>query len=163
MRIFYALLTLFILLWIALFKPYEVHRQKPTDSVLYLHKFVYKELDANRTRIELYGQKGRYVGKRFDVDEPVVVDRAKNERITAREGHYDTGIVTFIKDVNYTSKEYRALAQKAIYDTKKEILRIPTTFWLYAKDMNVTGKRLVYYKSSGKIVAYDIYAKVLQQ
>jgi hypothetical protein len=146
-----------------LFKPYEVHRQKPTDSVLYLYDFVYKELDTNRTRIELYGRKGRYVGKRFDVDEPVVIDRLKQERIVAKEGRYDKGIVTFIEDVNYTSKEYRALSDKAVYDTKKEILRIPTTFWLYAKDMNVTGKRLVYYKSSGKIVAYDIHAKVLQQ
>jgi hypothetical protein len=145
-----------------LFKPYEVHRQQRGDSILYLYQFVYKELDTNQTQMELHGQKGRYIANRLYVEEPIAIDWVKKERIAAKEGRYERGVLTFIGDVNYTSQEYIALAKRAIYDTKKEILHIPTTFWLYAKEMNVTGKRLVYYKSSGKIVAYDIDAKVLQ-
>ncbi len=163
MKIFYAALGLFIFLWVALFKPYEVHKQKPIASVLDLYHFIYKELDENRTRIELHGSKGHYVAQRFDIEDPLVIDHTKQEQIVAKEGVYDEGIITLKRDVVYTSKEYRALAEHAIYNTAKEILRIPTKFWLFAKDMNVTGKRLVYYKSSGKIVAYDIDAKVLQR
>jgi len=157
----YGLLILFLALWFALFKPYEVDRAKPRPTTISIEKFHYEEFGLQGKRLDLIGAKGNYDQRVLRIKKLLARDPERNESIKANTGTYDQRFLKFSGDVHYRSPKYRMTSQKADYDKKAEKLVVPVQFWLYAKDFNATGARLVYYKRSGKIEATKIDAKVL--
>jgi len=163
LRSFYFVLAVFVLAWVLFFKPYEVHGAKRKDPALLFSHFRFKELDENGTRIDMTGEYGIYENEKIFIKNLFVRDADGSETIRAERGSYFKDVLTLERNVRYLSREYAFTTQKALYAVKEGILRVPGRFWLFAREYNVTGVRLSYYKTLGTIRAYDIKAKALMR
>jgi len=161
LRLFYALLLLFVGAWFYFFRPYEVDRPAKSSGGIAFWRFDYKELDQNGTRIWLVGERGELLDGKIRVQKPLLKDPERNETLAASRGVYDQEVVELAGGVHYRSPLYRFDTKRALYYVEAQKLHVPTPFWLSRTDLNATGSELFYYKKSGKIVAYDIKAKAI--
>ncbi len=154
----YALLALFILFWLLLYKPYEFLGSKTKEPAIALKDFFYSELDERGERLAMRARQGVYEQKSFKVQKPTVQNNS-GETLSADLGYYYDHILRLQGNVRYVGKEYRFTTRRAIYDTAAQKLTVPTPFELRGPNLLVRGRKLYYFKKIGKIEAFDIDAK----
>jgi len=153
---------IFIALWIAIFKPYEVKNAPAASQVIRLEEFTFKNKDTNGSKVFL--KAGGGVVKRqellaYDID---LAFPKKKARLRAKEARMLDKILYLKGDIKFFSSRFKFFTQRARYMVKREVLLVPARFRYLSDSLEAVGSDLVYYKSIGKIVANNIKAKVYQ-
>ncbi len=157
--LFFAVLALFIALWLLLFKPFEIETERLSKRGLSFENFIYKTLTPKGTKTIIKGKKGIKTAQELRVEDLVLIDE-KHNILQAKKGLYGDGKVILEKDISFQTRDFNLTTQKAIYYIKLAFLRIPTPFFMISSYGTVNGKKMVYNQKSGKIVAYDIQAHI---
>ena len=155
---FFGILLGFILVWLLLFQPFEVNMQAASNSQIEFKNFLFKSLATDTIHMQLRGSKGVKRGNTFFIKD---VEAYKDgEKIEAKEAQYDEYLLQLRGDVNYMNKDFRFFSQKVNYFLDKKMVQVPVAFDLQSKHFHVKGSKLLYNQKLGKIVAYNIKAKI---
>ena len=155
---FFGILLGFIVVWLLLFKPFEVDVQAASEAQIQFQNFEFKSLVRDGIQMQLRGREGIKRGEVLVVKD--VQAQRDGEKIEAKEAKYDEFALQLRGDVGYYGKDFRFFSQKVNYFLQSKIVQVPMSFKLQAKDMDVKGSKLLYNQKLGKIVAYDIEAKL---
>ena len=159
---FLIFLTIFSLLWLTFSKEYKIKSKKYKDiTQIVFENFITYEINSSGLKDKLIGKVAKKYKNRVEMFD--FSYQEKNSSLRAKRGVYKNSILYFYKNVIYKSKDFRFFTSKAIYDTKKKILKSRSKFILLTKSSKILGKDLIYNRNIGKILAKKIDATIYEK
>ena len=142
------------------FKPLDIKEQTFVDvPVLEMSSFTLFELDTNKLRTIMNGDKAIRYSNRYTVSNINFTDNSKKyiANMKANNGIYKDNIVELMDDVIYTREDGLLFeTKKAIYDKKTNLTYIDKDFSSYKLDNKVKGKSLIYNNVLNTAVAQNV-------
>lgn len=132
--------------------------QIASNGQIQFKNFQFKIISPDAIQMQLRGNEGIKRHKILLISN--VEAYRKGEKIVAKKAKYNEAVLQLRGNVNYTNKGFRFFSQKVNYFLEKKIVQVPDIFELQSESLQVKGSKLLYNQKLGKIVAYDIEAKI---
>jgi len=159
---FFVLLLLFSISLFVFLKPQELsHLNGKEIAQLEIEDFIVYELTKKGVESVLSGTIGRQYSAYYEVENVHYIENKNrlDEHLYADRGRFEKNIAYLNDNVRYFREDGLSFeSSKAIYDTKKELLHVPTSFILTQNENVVYGNELHYNTKTGKIRAQNIDA-----
>lgn len=159
---FFALLFLLSVSLLVFLTPQELSVSSGKEMAqLEIEDFIVYELNKDGVKSVVSGTIGKQYAAHYEVKNVHYIENKNKlgEHLYADNGKFKKDIAYLDDNVRYFREDGLSFeSDKAVYNTKKEILHVPTKFVLTQNENVIYGKDLYYYSESGHITAKKIDA-----
>lgn len=125
--------------------------------------FTTYEIDSRGLKNRLTGKIAKKYRDRVEMFDFFYFDYDKNSELRAKKGVKKKDIIYLYGNIVYKTKDFKFFSSKAIYNTKKKIIKSKPKFKLFTKNSEILGNSLIYYANQGKIWAKNIDATIFEK